>query len=212
MSQDKSKKKVTILIPCYNEKDSLHPLYDALKSLMDDNASYDWEVLLINDGSKDSRVGYVNLSRNFGKECAMLAGFDHASGDCTVIMDADLQHPPHVIPQMLEKWEEGYQDVMVKSEVLATTDKYFALKLICYQGAGSGAEWNYFYTVDLDSGKRIALKDLFVDGADYIDIISENIKEQMREQMKNYLDDAQRLRSELNELKKELAKQKKKNA
>lgn len=81
------------------------------------------------------------------------------------------------------KNEEGYQDVMVKSEVLATTDKYFALKLICYQGAGSGAEWNYFYTVDLDSGKRIALKDLFVDGADYIDIISENIKEQMREQM-----------------------------
>ncbi len=127
MSQDKSKKKVTILIPCYNEKDSLHPLYDALKSLMDDNAAYDWEVLLINDGSrdstmeiiktlraKDSRVGYVNLSRNFGKECAMLAGFDHASGDCTVIMDADLQHPPHVIPQMLKKWEEGYQDVYGK--------------------------------------------------------------------------------------------------
>lgn len=81
------------------------------------------------------------------------------------------------------KKEEGYQDVVVKSEVLATTEKYFALKLICYQAAGSGAEWNYFYTVDLDSGKRIALKDLFVDGADYIDIISENIKEQMREQM-----------------------------
>ena len=81
------------------------------------------------------------------------------------------------------KKEEGYQDVVVKSEVLATTEKYFALKLICYQAAGSGAEWNYFYTVDLDTGMRIALKDLFVDGADYIDIISENIKEQMREQM-----------------------------
>ncbi len=127
MSQYKSKKKVTILIPCYNEQDSLGPLYEALKSLMDGNAAYDWEVLMVNDGSKDCtadilkalraqdhRVGYINLSRNFGKECAMLAGFDHASGDCTVIMDADLQHPPHVIPQMLEKWEEGYKDVYGK--------------------------------------------------------------------------------------------------
>lgn len=94
---------------------------------MDGNAAYDWEVLIVNDGSKDHttdiikalraqdhRVGYINLSRNFGKECAMLAGFDHASGDCTVIMDADLQHPPHVIPQMLEQWEKGYQDVYGK--------------------------------------------------------------------------------------------------
>ena len=82
------------------------------------------------------------------------------------------------------QYEEGYQDVLVKSEVIATTDKYFTLKLICYQGAGSGAEWDYFYTIDLTTGERLALKDLFVDGADYITPISENIKEQMREQMK----------------------------
>ena len=82
------------------------------------------------------------------------------------------------------RYEEGYQDVLVKSEVIATTDKYFTLKLICYQGAGSGAEWDYFYTIDLTTGERLALKDLFVDGADYITPISENIKEQMREQMK----------------------------
>lgn len=80
--------------------------------------------------------------------------------------------------------EEGYQSIMVSSEVLATTDKYFTLKLICYQGSGSGYEWNYYYTIDLETGKRMALKDIFTDGADYITPISENIKEQMREQMK----------------------------
>ena len=117
-------KKITVLIPCYNEEASLHALYDALKKLMDSNASYKWEVLMVNDGSKDhtidmikelrkadNRICYVNLSRNFGKENAMLAGFDNATGDCVVIMDADLQHPPHVIPDMIQKWEEGYQDV-----------------------------------------------------------------------------------------------------
>ncbi len=81
------------------------------------------------------------------------------------------------------QYEEGYQDVLVKSEVIATTDDYFTLKLICYQGAGSGAEWDYFYTIDLATGERLALKDLFVEGADYITPISENIKAQMREQM-----------------------------
>lgn len=81
------------------------------------------------------------------------------------------------------KYEEGYQDIIVKSEVINTTDQYFTLKLICYQGAGSGAEWDYFYTIDLDSGERLALKDLFEDGADYITPISDDIKKQMRERM-----------------------------
>lgn len=81
------------------------------------------------------------------------------------------------------KYEEGYQDVIVKSEVLNTTENYFTLKLICYQGSGSGAEWDYFYTIDLSTGERIQLADLFVDGADYITPISENIKKQMKEQM-----------------------------
>lgn len=82
------------------------------------------------------------------------------------------------------KYEEGYQSILVKNEIISTTDSYFTLKLICYQGSGSGAEWDYFYTIDLNTGERIALKDLFQEGADYITPISENIKEQMREQMK----------------------------
>lgn len=81
------------------------------------------------------------------------------------------------------KYEEGYQDVVVKSEVLTTTADYFTLKLICYQGAGSGYQWNYYYTIDLKTGERLHLKDLFVEGADYITPISENIKEQMQAQM-----------------------------
>ncbi len=79
--------------------------------------------------------------------------------------------------------EEGYQDVVVKSEVLATQADYFTLKLICYQGAGSGYQWNYYYTIDLNTGERLQLKDLFQEGADYITPISENIKEQMQARM-----------------------------
>ena len=79
--------------------------------------------------------------------------------------------------------ELGYKELIVKSEVLVTTREYFTLKLSCYQGEASGYEWNYFYTIDLASGERLQLKDIFVEGADYINPISENIKEQMRNRM-----------------------------
>lgn len=120
-------KKITILIPCYNEAKSLVMLYEEIIrviSLLDD---YKWEFLFVNDGSqddtikviyalreKDTRVSYVDLSRNFGKENALLAGFDYAHGDAVIIMDADLQHPPKVIPEMVRKWEEGYDDVYAR--------------------------------------------------------------------------------------------------
>lgn len=81
------------------------------------------------------------------------------------------------------KQKEGYQDMVVKSEVLTTTPDYFTLKLLCYWGAGSGYQWNYYYTIDLNTGERLELKDIFVDGADYITPISENIKAQMQAQM-----------------------------
>lgn len=79
--------------------------------------------------------------------------------------------------------EMNYQDIVVKSEVLTTTQDYFTLKLICYQGAGSGYQWNYYYTIDLNTGERLQLKDIFIEGADFITPISENIKEQMKAQM-----------------------------
>lgn len=120
-------RKVSILVPCYNEEASLPLLYPELKKLMDNEKDYEWEVLFVNDGSKDNtiniikglresdkRICYVDLSRNFGKENAMLAGFDYVTGDCMVIMDADLQDPPSLIPEMLKYWEEGYDDVYAK--------------------------------------------------------------------------------------------------
>lgn len=79
--------------------------------------------------------------------------------------------------------ELGYKELIVESEVLVTTQNYFTLKLSCYQGEASGYKWNYFYTIDLTSGERLRLKDIFVEGSDYINLISENIKEQMRSRM-----------------------------
>lgn len=117
-------KKVSLLIPAYNEQESLPLLYQKIIEVTDTLPQYEWEFMFVNDGSKDNtlnilrqlrsndrRVNYVDLARNFGKEVAMLAGFDHVTGDCMIIMDADLQHPPTVIPDFLAKWEEGYEDV-----------------------------------------------------------------------------------------------------
>ena len=121
------KKLVTILVPCYNEEQSLPHLYQAIVEVMEKDNQYNWELCFVNDGSTDStmsiireisvhdsRISYVDLSRNFGKERAMLAGFDHVKGDCMIIMDADLQDPPSLIPDMLKYWEEGYEDVYAK--------------------------------------------------------------------------------------------------
>ena len=120
-------KKISILVPCYNEEKSLPLLYPELVKLMDANQNYEWELMFVNDGSRDNtlqeliklrqqdkRVNYVDLSRNFGKETAMLAGFDYVTGDCMVIIDADLQHPPTLIPDMIKLWEQGYDDVYAK--------------------------------------------------------------------------------------------------
>lgn len=124
---EKDKKLVTILVPAYNEQEVINLLYDRLKNLMEEQAKYDFEILFVNDGSKDntlkviqdlrkkdSRICYLNLSRNFGKETAMIAGLDYAKGDSVIIIDADLQDPPELIPQMLEFWEQGYDDVYAK--------------------------------------------------------------------------------------------------
>lgn len=121
------KKLVSILIPAYNEEEVLALLMERLDKLAKHNDHYNFEFLFVNDGSRDNtynllvkyahedpRVSYVNLSRNFGKETAMIAGFDHVKGDATVIIDADLQDPPELIPEMLRYWEEGYDDVFAR--------------------------------------------------------------------------------------------------
>lgn len=123
----KHRKTISLLIPAYNEQEVLATLYNRLNTLATSTPDYNFEFLFVNDGSrdntleiiksfaqKDGRVAYVNLSRNFGKETAMIAGLDHVSGDATVIIDADLQDPPELIPQMINYWEEGFDDVYAR--------------------------------------------------------------------------------------------------
>ena len=120
-------KKITIIIPAYNEEESLPHLYERLEKLMNSMEHYEFEILFVNDGSKDNtinlikeyrekdnRICYVDFSRNFGKEIAMVAGLDYATGDCVIFMDADLQDPPELIPELVKYWEEGYDDVYAK--------------------------------------------------------------------------------------------------
>lgn len=117
-------KTVTILIPAYNEEEVLPEFIQTLKEVTEALTDYQFEFLFINDGSTDGttglledyrmtdrRIEFVELSRNFGKEVAMLAGFDFASGDAVIIMDADLQHPPAMIKEFIDWWEQGYEDV-----------------------------------------------------------------------------------------------------
>jgi len=121
------RKKISILIPAYNEHEVLRHLYERLNKLVGETPNYDFELLFVNDGSRDNtleliqayaeddpRIAYVNLSRNFGKEIAMIAGLDHVTGDATVIIDADLQDPPELIPEMIKYWEDGYDDVYAR--------------------------------------------------------------------------------------------------
>ncbi len=120
-------KTISILIPAYNEAPVLDQLMTRLGNLASNMKDYEFEFLFVNDGSKDKtleiikgfaeidpRVSYINLSRNFGKEIGMIAGLDHVTGDATVVIDADLQDPPELIPEMIKLWEEGYDDVYAK--------------------------------------------------------------------------------------------------
>ena len=120
-------KKISIIVPAYNEEESIPYLYERLVKTINDIKEFEFEVLFINDGSKDKtlelikgirkrdeRFCYVNLSRNFGKEVAMMAGIDYAKGDAVIFIDADLQDPPELIPELIKYWEEGYDDVYAK--------------------------------------------------------------------------------------------------
>lgn len=119
--------KITILIPCYNEQAVLSQLWERLNAVLLTIDSCTFEVLFVNDGSSDdtltvikslaglnNQIAYIDLSRNFGKELAMIAGLDYATGDAVIIMDADLQHPPELIPEMIHYWQRGYDDVCAK--------------------------------------------------------------------------------------------------
>ncbi len=122
------KRTLTVLVPCYNEQETLPILFKRMSNLIDSNPKgLILSLLFVDDGSKDdtrtlirqyatthSYVRYIFLSRNFGKEKAMLAGIHHTDTDGLVIMDADLQDPPELIPEMAKYWFEGYEDVYAR--------------------------------------------------------------------------------------------------
>ncbi len=114
---------LSVLVPMYNESECISLLYERLTKVLT-SLPCRYEILFVNDGStddtlfqirelqqKDERISFIDLSRNFGKETAMCAGIDYIKGDALVIIDADLQDPPELIPQMLEEIENGYDDV-----------------------------------------------------------------------------------------------------
>lgn len=133
---------ISVIIPVYNEEEGLPELYRRLTIVLEDLGE-SYEIIFVNDGShdrsleiikelhaKDIRVKFIDLSRNFGHQIAITAGMDYVSGNAAIIMDADLQDPPEVLPQMVAKWREGYAVVYAlrrkRKENLAKRACYFA--------------------------------------------------------------------------------------
>lgn len=119
--------KLSIVIPFYNEENMIQKMYDALVAEVNKVTKAEFEIIFINDGSKDrtfekmlaiadsdSRVKYISFSRNFGKEAGTIAGLEYATGEAVILMDGDLQHPPALLPQMIEAYEEGYDVVSAR--------------------------------------------------------------------------------------------------
>ena len=125
-TQDAHRPSLSVIVPVYNEESVLPEFHRRLAAVLD-RIPADAEIVYVNDGSsdrsiallaelndRDPRVAVVDLSRNFGKEIALTAGLDHASGDAVVVIDADLQDPPELIPDMLAAWREGYDVVLMR--------------------------------------------------------------------------------------------------
>ena len=117
-------KKISIVIPAYNEEGNLMPVYQRIKSVFEKMQGYSFEIIFVNDGSRDNtqsrleemaldfpEIKYIEFSRNCGRQPAVKAGMDYADGNAIISMDGDLQHPPELIPQMVQKWEQGYNIV-----------------------------------------------------------------------------------------------------
>lgn len=131
-------KKLTLIVPCYNEEDVLNAFYDEITKVASQCVKYEFELLFVNDGSrdntqniieafakKDKRVRFISFSRNFGKEAAMLAGLENSTGDYVGFIDADLQHSPDLIPDMLKAVDEEGYDVAACRRVDRKGEKKF---------------------------------------------------------------------------------------
>lgn len=130
------KQLISYIFPIYNESGNIQILYKTIEKLLSQNKKYSYEIIFVNDGSKDSslemlreiqnkdsRVIVIDFSRNFGHQIAVTAGLDHASGDAVIIMDSDMQDPPKVSFELIKKWEEGYE--VVYAQRRSRKDSFF---------------------------------------------------------------------------------------
>jgi dolichol-phosphate mannosyltransferase len=123
-------KTISIVVPVFNEEGNIPHLFDVLSKVLRAIKNYDYEIIFINDGSADhsaeaikeiiagnqkvskGKIKYIEFSRNFGKEMAITAGLNACIGDCAIIIDADLQHPPEIIPTFIAEWQKGFEVVV----------------------------------------------------------------------------------------------------
>ena len=123
-------KKISVVVPMYYEEEIVNICYKELKNVLSSIKNYDYEIIFVNDGSKDktlnllekiakrnNKVKIVSLSRNFGHQAAVSAGLKYVDGDATIIIDADLQDPPSLIPEMLKLWEDGHEVIYGKRKI-----------------------------------------------------------------------------------------------
>ena len=129
--------KISVVIPMYYEEEVAQECYNKMTKVLENIKDYDYEIICVNDGSKDKtlsilekiaeddkRVKVISFSRNFGHQCAVTAGIKYVTGDAIVIIDADLQDPPELIPKMLELWEQGYEVIYGKRKVRKGESKF----------------------------------------------------------------------------------------
>ena len=130
-------KKISVVIPMYYEEEVAQECYNRMSKVLKDISNYEYEIIFVNDGSKDKtleileniaskdeNVKVISFSRNFGHQCAVTAGLQYVTGDAIVIIDADLQDPPELIPEMLKLWEEGNEVIYGKRKTREGESKF----------------------------------------------------------------------------------------
>ena len=176
-------KKISIIVSVYNEESALRQFYGESKPIFD-ALPWDYELLFVNDGSSDGslailkefaaqdpKVKLVNFSRNFGHEAAMIAGIDHFDGDGLVCMDADLQHPPECVAQIIEKFEEGYEVI----NMVRTKNKSAGL----IKNITSGGFYKVINTIS-DVKLEPNASDFFAMTANAADVLKQSYREKVR--------------------------------
>lgn len=133
-------KKISIVIPAHNEEGNVALVHEKIKEVFSELQHYNFEIIFVNDGSRDNtqqkleelsqkyeEVKFIEFSRNFGHQPAVKAGMDYADGNAVISMDGDLQHPPELIPELIQKWEEGY-DIVYTVRTYPKQISYFKRK------------------------------------------------------------------------------------